>query len=154
MKGTNDERFLFLEAGVPVGYDYRCQQCGEEWVLFTKRFVLGPTLWGATKYTCFNCQTFLSIAGSVDRNSWSVWLRGHEELVARNLTLSELAAAIAARIGKSNGVTPVPLQFTSVSCPSCSETMSAVPFGQHLMKCPKCGEFSGEFDGTCISFYE
>ena len=134
-----------------IGYDYCCQQCGHEWVLFSKWFTLGPVLWGESKYTCFSCQTFLSIAASVDANSWSIWCRNHVAQIERNGTLSSLAQSIQNDLAKQPGFTPIEPRFDSIECPTCHDTMSTIAFGQHSMKCPKCGQFTGEFDNSNVS---
>ena len=131
---------------MPTGYEYRCRQCGHAWLLFSKRFALGPPQWGETKYTCFNCQTFLSIAACLDRNSWSVWLRSHENSIAENATLMALAKSITTRLAKEGGLMPIEPKFNVIPCPTCHDPMSTVPFGEGLMKCPQCGQLTGEFD--------
>jgi hypothetical protein len=133
---------------VPIGYAYRCRSCSHHWVLFTKRYSLGPPLWGDVEFTCLSCQTFLTVPTSVDRHSWSAWLRDHATQVAENATLAELARWITDRLQKHRRFTPVDLQLDRVACPTCQEAMSATPFGQEPMKCPACGKFSGEFDGS------
>lgn len=137
-----------------MGYDYCCQECGHEWMLFSKWFTIGPVQWGESKCTCLSCQTFLSIAASVDANSWSVWRRNHETEVERNASLSNLARSIDSRFAKRRGLTPIEVHFDSIECPTCQDAMSAVPFGQHLMKCPECGQFTGiSDDSNGISTY-
>ena len=137
-----------------IGYDYRCQQCAHEWVLFSKRFSLGLTVWGQIKYECFNCETRLAIVAAPDFHSWTAWRRKHEAEIARNESLAELAQAIDIQLSKTGQFTPVELRFDSVACPTCREPMSTRPFGQHLMKCPQCGQFAGEFDDrNGISIY-
>jgi ribosomal protein S27E len=137
-----------------IGYDYRCAQCLHEWTLFSKWFTLGPVQWGETKYTCFSCQSFLSIAECVDASSWSIWYRNHQSDCERNATLSHLAEMVRQRLATKRGFAPIELHFDSIECPTCHDAMSVIPFGQHLMKCPKCGEFTGEFDSSRgISIY-
>lgn len=139
---------------MPIAYEYRCQHCNHEWILFSKRFTVGPTQWGALKYTCFSCQTFLSIATSVDANSWFVWYRNHESDIEGNSTTTAIASSIQSQLKVQTGLTPLQLRFDSIECPTCCDTMSTVPFGQHMMKCPKCANFTGEFDGgDSISIY-
>ena len=139
---------------MPIGYDYRCKQCSHEWMLFSKRFTVGPTQWGATKYTCFSCQTFLTVVVSLDSNSWAIWYRKHKDDVHRNTVTDQLAATIIDLLSKQRGLTPITLDFQTIHCPTCGDSMSTTPFGQHLMKCPKCEQYAGEFDGgDGISIY-
>lgn len=143
-------------SAVPMGFDYRCTNCGHDWMLFSTRFTLGPVQWGKTTYTCFSCQTFLSIAVSVDANSWSVWYRNNAAKITGSPALVELAGAIESLLNSKRGLAPVQLAFDPVACPTCGDSMSTVPFGQHLMKCPQCGRYAGEFDGSdgiCIYGY-
>lgn len=137
-----------------IGYDYHCKQCRHDWMLFSTRFTLGPVQWGELKYTCFTCQTFLSIASSVDANSWSIWRRNHESEINGNTKIAELAQSIDDLFVNKRELTPIELHFDSIECPTCHDAMSTAPFGEHLMKCPKCKQFSGEFDNSSgISTY-
>lgn len=139
---------------MPVGYDYRCTNCSHEWMLFSKWFTLGPVQWGETKYTCFSCQTFLSIAASVDANSWSVWYRNNEARVVNNAVLVALSSVIESLLKSKRRLVPIELAFDRVDCPTCGDSMSTIPFGKHLMKCANCGQYAGEYDGsTGIHFY-
>lgn len=139
---------------MPVGYDYRCRLCGHDWLLFSKRYSLGPVQWGETKYTCFSCQTFLSVANTVDANSWMIWYRNNDENVEQNTTMAKLASMIDRQLKQKRGLTPIAVKFPSIECPTCHDEMSATSFGDRLMKCPQCGEYSGEFDNTNgIHFY-
>ena len=139
---------------MPIGYDYRCLECSHEWMLFSKRFSIGPIQWGATKYTCFSCQTFLTVATSLDSNSWTLWYRHHKDDIHRNSVTAQIADTIKDLLSKRRGLTPITLDFPTMECPTCAEAMSTVPFGQHLMKCPKCEQYAGEFDGgDGISIY-
>ncbi len=134
---------------MPIGFDYRCTQCGHEWLLFSTRFEVGPVQWGATKWTCFHCQTFLSIASSVDRSSWSKWYAINAVEVNRVPVLETIASEIESRIAGRRGLAQMTLQFDQITCPTCSDPMSTIPFGKHPMKCEKCGEFSGESVKSC-----
>jgi Zn finger protein HypA/HybF involved in hydrogenase expression len=139
---------------MPIGYDYCCQRCRHEWTLCSKHFMLGPVQWGESRYTCLTCQTFLTIATSVDANSWSIWRRNHKSEIDHNATLSQLAESVEHRLSHVRGLTPIELHFDSIECPNCHDAMSTVTFGEHLMKCPKCGQFAGEFDDSSgISVY-
>jgi hypothetical protein len=133
---------------LPIGYAYRCQSCSHHWVLFAKRFALGPPLRGDVEFTCLSCQTFLAVPATVDRYSWSAWLSEHETRITENHTLAELARWISNRLQKKHPFTPVELQLAHIECPTCQEPMSNLPFGQEPMKCPACGKFTGEFDGS------
>ena len=140
---------------MPVGYDYRCPKCSHEWMLFSKRFNIGPSQWGEIKYTCFSCQTFLTVATSLDSNSWAIWYRNHKDEVHRNSVTAQIAETINVLLSKQRGLTPITLDFATIECPTCSDCMSIVPFGQHLMKCPKCEQYTGELDGgDGISIYD
>ena len=139
---------------MPIGYDYRCPKCSHGWMLFSKRFNIGPTQWGETKYTCFSCQTFLTLATSLDSNSWAIWYRNHKDDVHRNTVTAQIAETIKDLLSKQSGLTPINLDFPTIECPTCSDSMSTVPFGQHLMKCPKCEQYTGEYDsGDGINIY-
>ena len=140
---------------MPIGYDYRCQRCAHEWTLFTKRFTLGPVQWGETKYTCLSCQTFLSVPVSVDFNSWRKWIANHKEDVQRNSVIAELAQSIENRLPAKRSLAPIKLDFTTIQCPTCGDPMSTTSFGEHLMKCPKCELYAGNFEGgDGISIYD
>ena len=134
---------------MPIGYDYRCDACDHQWLLFSTRQSLGPVQWGETKYTCFTCQTFLSVAKSVDRNSWKHWLANNTDTIGRNPVLRQLATSITDKLNATTGMTPLELTFESIECPTCnSGRLSTVPFGEHNMRCSKCGDYSGEFINT------
>jgi len=131
---------------MPIGYEYRCDNCNHEWLLFSKRFSLGPVQWGEIKYTCFTCQTFLSVAKTIDRNSWAHWRNNNANSVASNQTLQHLAAIIDERLTKSSGLAPIELEFEHIECPTCnSDQLSTTPFGQHKMACEKCNDYTGSF---------
>jgi DNA-directed RNA polymerase subunit RPC12/RpoP len=129
---------------------YRCTHCGAKWSLLSKRYVIGPTQWNATEYSCFKCQTFLTVPAVVDASSWNVWYDNNIFIVERNSTLSELARRIVASVAGHSRYAPVPLQLDPVICPTCPDTMSTASFGERPMKCPDCLEYAGEhqFDGT------
>jgi Zn finger protein HypA/HybF involved in hydrogenase expression len=138
-----------------IGYDYCCRKCNHGWILFSKRFNIGPSEWGGTKYTCFSCQTFLTVATSLDSGSWTLWCRNHEDVVRRNSVTAQIAETISDLLAKKRGLTPITLDLPTIECPTCSDGMSTVPFGQHLMKCPKCKQYTGECDGDNeISVYD
>ena len=131
---------------MPIGYDYRCNDCDHEWLLFSTRHSLGPVQWGETKYTCFTCQTFLSVAKSVDRNSWKHWLSNNSDAIGRNPTLRRLASSITDKLNAITGMKPLEVTFESIECPTCdSDRLSTVPFGEHNMRCSKCGNYTGTF---------
>lgn len=139
---------------MPIGYDYRCQICSHVWTLFTKRFTIGPAQWGVTKYTCFSCQTFGEVARTLDSNSWAIWYRNHQDDVHRNPVTGELAATIDDLLSKQRGLTPITLEFATIECPTCGDSMSTNSFGEHLMKCPRCNQFSGKFEyGDGVNIY-
>ena len=140
---------------MPIGYDYRCDTCAHDWMLFSTRLILGPTQWEHVRYTCFSCQTFLSVAKSVDRNSWAVWLRNNRESVDSNAAICQLARDVDHRLATVNRLTPIDLAFESITCPTCqNDQMLDIPFGQHPMRCPKCHQFTGRFvNEGCISIY-
>jgi hypothetical protein len=127
-----------------IGWDYRCRECGHEWLLFSTRLSIGPVQWGATEWTCFSCQTFLSVAAEVDANSWSVWRRSHDAEIEQNSHLVKLADIIEARLAKVGRLTPIELKFAAIECPTCSDAMSTAPFGDCAMKCPNCHKYAGE----------
>ena len=113
-------------------------------LLFSTRQSLGPVQWGETKYTCFTCQTFLSVAKSVDRNSWKHWLANNTDTIGRNPVLRQLATSITDKLDATTGMMPLELTFESIECPTCnSGRLSTVPFGEHNMRCSKCGDYSG-----------
>ena len=115
-------------------------------MLFSTRLTLGPIQWGLVEYTCFNCQTFLSVAKSVDRNSWTMWLRNNWERVESNRLLSQLAADVDQRLAIVSAFTPIELAFETITCPTCqNDQMLDIPFDQHPMRCPKCHQFTGRF---------
>ena len=131
---------------MPIGYDYRCDDCGHEWLLFSTRYSLGPIQWGETKFTCFTCQTFLSVAKSVDRNSWNHWLTNNANIIAQNRMMQKLADLINDRLDTTTGLTPVQLHFDSIECPTCETgELSTMPFGQQKMLCSKCERHTGTF---------
>jgi predicted nucleic acid-binding Zn ribbon protein len=129
---------------VMIGYEYRCQKCAHEWTLFSKRLSLGHVQWGKRKYTCFNCQTFLSVVSTPDFDSWTKWRRKHEAEISSNNWLLELANSLQSQLSKRSPYTPVAVQFDCVMCPNCLDVMSEIQFGEQPMKCPQCGEFAGE----------
>ena len=129
-----------------IVYDYRCEPCDMEWSLLSKRLSLGPTQWSHTEYTCFTCQTFLTIAACVDRNSWNVWLRNNCKAVAANPFLLSLAKEVDHRLASAKGFTPIELKFQNIKCPTCrDDEMLEEPFGEHLMRCPNCRQYTGEY---------
>lgn len=140
---------------MPTGFEYRCETCDTEWLLFSKRLFLGPTDWSHTKYTCFNCQTFLTIANVFDRSSWDIWLKRNRDTVAASAFLENLARQVNDRLTAVKGLTPVTLTLSNIDCPTCrDDVMMSVPFGQHLMRCPKCKQYTGEsLDTGAITNY-
>ncbi len=127
-----------------TGYDYRCDPCDTEWLLFSKRLYLGPTQWSHARYTCFTCQTLLTMSDCVDRNSWNVWLSNNRDSVYANGFLLTLANAIDLRLASVRGLATIKLTFSDFECPTChDDRMINVPFGQHLMRCPKCRQYTG-----------
>ncbi len=129
---------------MPIGYEYRCDDCDHKWLLFSTRIELGPTQWGKTEYTCFNCQTFLSIAKHIDRNSWGIWLDNNANVVANNSKVQRLADSFDRQLDTVTGLTPIEVRFDSVECPTCqADQLSTIPFGHHAMKCPRCRKYTG-----------
>ena len=134
-------------------WDYRCSKCHHEWSLFSKRFELGPKQWGAMRYTCFNCQTFLLISQQIDRLAWKVWREGNAALIAKVPELVKLSAKVDELLNAKPGLAPVPLLFESVECPTCHEEMSTTPFGSQKMKCPQCDELSGNLPDDGVIWF-
>ena len=122
---------------------YHCTKCSADWSLLSKRYHLGAHEWGAITYTCFSCQTFLTIASVIDGNSWRTWYQGNAQHVEANPLVLELAREIDKRVSLHRAYTPVTIAFDHVACPTCEEPMSTTPFGDRQMKCPDCGEYAG-----------
>ncbi len=137
-----------------TGYDYRCNQCGDEWLLFSSWFTLGPTQWGSTEFTCFVCQTFLEVADTVDAKCWGVWRSENDRVIGEHAEIAGLVEQVEERLAAGRPLTPVTLDFLSPNCPICLAKMSTVPFGQHLMKCRRCNSYTGEYasDGVISSY--
>ena len=140
---------------MPTGFEYRCETCDTEWLLFSKRLFLGPTDWSKTEYTCFTCQTFLTTANEFDRSSWNIWLKTNHNAMAASAFLANLAQQVEDRLASAKGLTPVTLTLSEITCPTChDDVMTTAPFGQHLMRCPKCKQYTGEFlDAGSITNY-
>lgn len=140
---------------MPIGYDYLCDACDHKWMLFSTRLALGPTQWEHVRYTCFTCQTFLTVAKSIDRSSWAIWLRNNTQSLDNSPALSQLANSIDQQIANVKGLTPVELQFGTINCPQCeNDQMRDIAFGDHPMRCPNCHKYSGQFvNDHSISIY-
>ncbi|MBN8599790.1 MAG: hypothetical protein J0M26_01980 [Planctomycetes bacterium] len=83
-----------------------------------------------------------------------MWYRNHYDDMHQNSVTAQLAGTINDIFSKQRGLTPITLNFSMIGCPTCGDSMSTVPFGQHLMKCPECKQYTGEFDdGDGISIY-
>lgn len=149
------KRYLPRIIFMPIGYDYRCKKCDHQWMLFSTRLELGPTQWEHVRYTCFCCQTFLTLPKSVDQNSWRHWLQCNQQTVDGNQFLSGLAASIENQLASFRPLTPIELHFDRIACPTCgADDMLTQPFGEHPMRCPRCLEFAGASAGDCgISIY-
>ena len=134
----------FGKTSMPLGFEYRCDACDYEWMLFSTGLSIGPTQWGFRKFTCFSCQTFLSISKTIDRNSWKVWLENNQSSLINNTLLNELKVEIDRRLDNARGLTPVKLDFNSMRCPTCQkDDLLELPFGEHPMRCPQCLTLSG-----------
>jgi hypothetical protein len=122
---------------------YRCSKCGVEWSLLSKRYELGPSQWGSIRHTCFTCQTFLTIARSVDSSSWRNWNPSRHPELAQNPIMSDLVSDIERQLASRRPLTPMTLHFDRIACPTCRDPMSTEPFGERPMKCPSCKEYAG-----------
>ncbi len=91
---------------MPIGYDYHCDACEYDWMLFSTRLALGPTQWEHVRYTCFKCQTFLTVANSVDRSSWAIWVRNNRQSLDKNPTLAQLVNLVDQQLSSVHGFTP------------------------------------------------
>ena len=140
---------------MPIGYKYKCNQCDHDWLLFSHRFAIGPVQWGAIRYVCYTCQTFLSVPESIDRNSWEHWLANNTDEISKNSKLQFLTKSITDRLSVKSGLTPIKLTFNSIECPTCeSDKLSTIPFGEHNMRCSKCGDYTGTFvDENGVTIY-
>ncbi len=131
---------------MPIGYDYHCDACEYDWMLFSTRLALGPTQWEHVRYTCFTCQTFLTVANSVDRSSWAIWVRNNRQSLDKNPALAQLVNLVDQQLSSVHGFTPIQLKLGTILCPECKDDqMRDIAFGDHPMRCPRCHKYTGHF---------
>jgi Zn finger protein HypA/HybF involved in hydrogenase expression len=78
---------------------------------------------------------------------WSAWKAKNPSVMSRR-ELESIIANIEAALSKAPAYTQVEITFGDVHCPTCSEWMVPNRATDQLMKCPKCGEIAGRYDGV------
>ena len=130
---------------------YICKTCQHTWALHWKRLVVGPVGWGVSRLDCLTCMTLLEISSELEPRLWSKWKMDNNAFLQRHPEVATVISSIDSLVACERHYRRVAIAIDQVPCPNCLDVMITDRVTNQLMRCPRCLEFNGYYDGTSFS---